>query len=358
MKLKEFTEMTLSQIWERMKKPFNFAWKTGVIVIAVAMLWCLGGELVDWICDLVDGPSYDVEYVGDLRVHNYADGTCRVYRCGSDRRVTGGLKFVDTYPLDENYTPIKDKNDKWGFLDLKTGEIAIEPVYNRVWDFSEGLAAVVYEDGEVGFIDSTGTVRIPKQRVKSESVDYVFYNGICILEDAQTSLDGAIDVNGRWVLPMEYDAVLSPQGKGLMKVCKDDLWGLYDMNGQEKFPIIYDDIYYDEDFDAVFTKKDGIKQLVTLDGKVIEPFVIDYATPLLFIVEYHPDSLNVTATHPYLVDYEIDGMHGVMDNRNCRIVVPADYDSVELLSEQTIMAALDNMHSEKVVFDLKGNRLP
>ena len=35
MKLKEIKKMTLAQIWEKIHKPFNFAWKAGVIVIAV-----------------------------------------------------------------------------------------------------------------------------------------------------------------------------------------------------------------------------------------------------------------------------------------------------------------------------------
>ena len=44
--------MSLIQIWDKMKKPFNLAWRAGVIVIALGMTCGFVEELVDWIDDL------------------------------------------------------------------------------------------------------------------------------------------------------------------------------------------------------------------------------------------------------------------------------------------------------------------
>ena len=47
-----------------------------------------------------------------------------------------------------------DKDGKWGFID-ETGQIVIEPVYEGVAPFSEGLAAVRL-DGKFGYINKAG----------------------------------------------------------------------------------------------------------------------------------------------------------------------------------------------------------
>lgn len=153
---------------------------------------------------------------------------------------------------------------KWGYLSTVSGKIVIPAAYAEVWDFSEGLAAVVDATGKVGFINRTG----------------------------------------EWILPMEYRQIFFPYRNGFLKVCKDEHWGLYDSAGKELFPIIYDDIYYDEGYDRVFINRNGVKQLVSVTGEIIEPFIVDRISPLNYIVEYNPDSTNVVATHPYLVEYE------------------------------------------------------
>ncbi len=45
----------------------------------------------------------------------------------------------------------------WGFMD-KTGKFVIEPQYELASSFSEGLAKVLLEDGNVGFIDKKGNL--------------------------------------------------------------------------------------------------------------------------------------------------------------------------------------------------------
>ena len=49
MKFKEIKDMTLAQIWGKVQKPFNFAWKAGIIVITVGMTCGLLSELMGWL---------------------------------------------------------------------------------------------------------------------------------------------------------------------------------------------------------------------------------------------------------------------------------------------------------------------
>ncbi|EIA4394558.1 WG repeat-containing protein, partial [Campylobacter coli] len=49
-------------------------------------------------------------------------------------------------------------NGKYGFID-KNGEFAIEPKFDYVWSFWEGLAGVKL-NGKWGFIDKSGKIVI------------------------------------------------------------------------------------------------------------------------------------------------------------------------------------------------------
>lgn len=360
MKLKELKDMTLTQIWDKFKKPFNFAWKAGIIFMAICIACGLFSELMGWLWCYVEGDSYDTEYVSDkIEVRYYTDGTCRIFTRWDNKKLSNKLKFVDSYPnAGDTLTTYQSLDGKWGYLSTVSGKIVIPAAYAEVWDFSEGLAAVVDDIGKVGFINRTGEIVFYVEDVCPDGSDNSFSNGVCVMESATNGFKGAINRSGEWILPMEYSQVFSPYRNGYVKVSDGEKWGLYDSSGQEVFPIEYDDIYYDEGYDRVFTNKNGLKQLVSVTGEVIEPFIIDRVAPLNYIVEYNPDSTNFVATHPYLVEYEIDSERGVLDSRSSKIIIPAIYNEIEMISKSTIRASLDNEHIESVIFDTQGNKLP
>lgn len=359
MKFKEIKEMTLTQIWDKMKKPFNFAWRAGVIVIAVGMICGLFSEFMGWLWCYGEGDSYETEYLSDnVKARYYTDGTCRLYECHSDKRLSKRLKFVDSCPMsDDTLTSYQDLDGKWGFLSTLSGKIVIPAAYTSVWDFNEGLAAVADAEHKVGFIDITGTLVIPMQDVDHQSGYYSFENGISIMEAPLTGLKGAINKEGKWVIPMKYKNVFYPNDCGFIKVYDGYHWGLYDSNGNEVFPIEYDEIYYDLAQEGVFALKDGVKQLLSVSGEVIEPFIVDSTRPLRYIVGYNPDSESEYLTHPYLVDYCVDDYHGVLDTRTGKIVIPAIYDRIEMISKDMITASLGIENTESVVFDLVGRKI-
>ena len=115
MKFNEIKEMTLVQIWDKMKKPFNFAWRTGVIVIAVGMAYGLVCEFGECVWDLFDDDSYETKYISEqVKVRNYRDGTCRLYERYSDKKLSKKLKFVDYCPMtDDTLTSYQSLEGKW-----------------------------------------------------------------------------------------------------------------------------------------------------------------------------------------------------------------------------------------------------
>ena len=58
------------------------------------------------------------------------------------------------------YSYVDSKTDLCGFVD-KNGKVVIDPAYDAVDDFVDGMAAVQNSDRKRGFIDKTGKIVVP-----------------------------------------------------------------------------------------------------------------------------------------------------------------------------------------------------
>ena len=87
---------------------------------------------------------------------------------------------------------------RYGFVDLK-GKVVIEPKWEEVWDFSEGIA-LVKRDEKWGWVDKSGAVIEPFLRDVP-----IFYEGLIRLERAGKW--GFIDTKGTVVVQPEWDEV-------------------------------------------------------------------------------------------------------------------------------------------------------
>jgi hypothetical protein len=133
----------------------------------------------------------------------------------------------------EGLAPVK-RDGKIGFID-KTGRVAIEPQWEEDsgWhgfdffftDFNEGLARVK-RDGKYGFIDKTGRVAIEPQWEEA----LVFVEGL-----AQVKRDGKygfIDKTGRVVIEPQWTDPLFYFYEGLARVKRDGKYGFIDKTGR------------------------------------------------------------------------------------------------------------------------------
>lgn len=128
----------------------------------------------------------------------------------------------------------EEQNFKYGFLD-KQGEILINAQFDEVLNFSEGLAAV--KKGEkFGFIDKTGKFVINPQFFYVNN----FNEGRAVVvekksEDANGDDEddlnwGFIDKTGKIVVNMQYERVLAYYD-GLAPVMQNEKWGFIDDKG-------------------------------------------------------------------------------------------------------------------------------
>jgi len=111
--------------------------------------------------------------------------------------------------------PQEDDSTLWGFID-KTGVLVIEPRFAGVDPFSEGLAPVVVWEGDVpkwGYIDTSGAMVIePRFEWAAE-----FSEGLAAV-GTNSGLFGFIDRTGAFVIPMEREAcAIYPFSGGLAR---------------------------------------------------------------------------------------------------------------------------------------------
>jgi len=187
------------------------------------------------------------------------------------------------FPFSEGFAVagkrVPNTHGRWGFID-ESGKYVIEAKFVMVKPFSEGLAAVVFQENEtarssVGYIDRSGRIVIPPQfggedrlseRGFSEGLaaavaykdrpykwGYIDKSGKFVIEprfaaagpfsegramvgiaEPSWSIDykwGFIDTGGRWIAKPQYDSV-NEFSEGLAPVLIKDKVGFIDLKGE------------------------------------------------------------------------------------------------------------------------------
>lgn len=349
----------LSQIWNKFKRPFNFCWKAGLAIFAVMFVIQLGEALIDTCKDHLGLTHY---YWGDenlgknIEIRHFSNNQAATYNKITNERLSPKVRWISCVPERDSLTVFCDKEGKRGYLNVNTGKVVINGQYKHAWHFSEGLAAVVADNGKVGFINYDNEMVIPAVYDYVADYDYIFEDGICVLVDGQTNKCGAIDSLGNLKLPMEYSRIFKGNGESTWYIRKGGKCGLADAYMNVIFEPVYDNIRSNPRENNAYLTLNGVKQLVSFDGEVILPFVIDETMSLKYIVEYNEDCADKYAIHPYLVEVMVDyGCHGVMDSRNGKMVVPAIYSDISMVSKDLLMAEVDGDEENNIIFTTDGN---
>lgn len=348
----------LSQIWDKLRKPFNFCWKTGLAIFAIVFVVQLGEDLVR-SCKYRLGLTYyswrDESLGEKTEIRYFSNNQCAVYNKITDKRVSPKVRWISSVPERDSLTVFCDKEGRRGYLNVNTGEIVIDGQYKHAWHFSEGLGAVVADNGKVGFVNYDNEFVIPAEYDYVADYDYIFIDGVCILPDDSTGRYGVIDTLGNIRLPMEYSGIYKSYDDDTWYLHKDGKCGLADAGMNIIFEPVYDNISVRSAERDAYLTRDGIKQLISFEGEVILPFVIDEAWPLEYRVASDDDEGNSYVMHPYLVEVMVDyNCRGVMDSRTGKMLIPAVYTEIDLIAKDLIMAEVDGNEENNVIFDTSG----
>lgn len=355
-----------SNVSAKFVKVLNISLKVALVIIGIFAAFSIF-EYVGLQCSEFFGRrshDYDRPLSENIAVHYCIGNRVRIYDIEAEKYVTPRLKWVADTPERDSLTVFCDKNDKRGFLNVNTGEVVIDAVFEHAWVFSEGLAAVVKPDGKMGFIDHSGKYVIAPELDYYASHDYVFKHGVCCIQNSE-GLQGLLNPDGEWVLPQEYSWIDYIAEADMFIPRKDDKEGLL-KNGSFEwiYPVEYDDISWTDapTGEGFVLYKDYISKHVSIDGNVINPFLIDGAEELKYVTKYR-----LVENSGYEYEYEISNkviafwvkeFCGVMDKNTGRVIIPARYGRIEMVSKNIIACGIEQYaNSDYVLYDLNGNKI-
>ena len=233
-------------------------------------------------------------------------------------------------PFYENRACVLNQG-KYGYID-STGALVIPCRYSEPQIFTEGLAVVSDEEsGLEGMIDKGGNMKIP-----------------CIYESLGGSSEGYVtaqfggaygflDGEGNVVIPFQY-AYASAFSHGLAIVTfeeggdqesKQGIWGFINTRGEEVTPCIYD---LPEDYWELFENGLGVLSrkgrygCITKAGTEVIPFVYETAREVESLIE--ENELSEASIFPLCRE----GMWGYVDKYG-KAVVPFQYEYADYLRE-------------------------
>jgi len=165
-----------------------------------------GNEVIPFIFRFVGdfNEGLAVAYTGDARGYGYIDisGDFVILYddlFGTEERINYyGEKFVNGLAI---ITRGSNTNHGEVYKDIiidKTGSLVLPSWYERIYDFSEGLARVCETD-KWGFINSSGKFAVPMIYDRASE----FKNGLALVR--RDGKEGFIDRSGKEVIPLIYD---------------------------------------------------------------------------------------------------------------------------------------------------------
>ncbi len=161
------------------------------------------------------------------------------------------------------------KGDKWGFSDDKKN-IIIEPTYDEVSRFSDGLA-LVKSSNQYGFIDKSNREVIPLKNGLAEP----FKDGLAKIH--MYGKQGFIDKTGKEIIPPKYDEATDFAG-GMAWVGLNKKYGFINQQGEEVIPLQYDYLYNNAFSEGLATiLLNGKFGFIDKTGKEIVPPRYDWA---------------------------------------------------------------------------------
>jgi len=257
-------------------------------------------------------------------------------------------EYISALPFDFNYDYhlfAFRQNGKDALADL-TGNLLTNYAYEYIDFFFEGLALMRKETGKWGYIDVNGAEVIPAVYDNGSR----FYHGLASV--TKGDVDSFIDLTG--TLAFEGNALGFYDSYYLTLLSDDNgKWGALDRNGKLVVPIEYDDIYiYDDVIIWANNRAEQLSGYFDKDGNAVislrnpnggyssEPAegligleknnkwgYVDYTGNIVIDFEYDA----VGSFSAGFAPVQKDGMWGYID-KSGQIIIAFDYDDVQCFS--------------------------
>jgi len=266
--------------------------------------------------------------------------------------------FINEYDAEDSLVVFRTHDRLRGYLNVNTGKIIIPAQYNRAWNFSDGLAAVL-KDGVVSFVNAEGEPAFPATFPIFYDDDYSeiafqFHDGLCVMR----TLDGKwglINARGEWVVEPHYNSINAPV-HGCRIVTDGSRYGLLNAEGKEILPVEYDFIRVASDERGFVLAKDGYAKEVDWNLQTLVPFVYDGLYELEYVGdrthEYDETDGGYHRNVPTYWRYDIGKWSGVMD-LDGNVIIPARYYMVRNVDDTRFEVEV-TCGGDRILFNTKG----
>lgn len=122
-----------------------------------------------------------------------------------------------------SYSVVSDDGVRWGFIDKK-GTVKINPQFNYVKNFSDGLCAVANKDGKWGYINKDGKMVVNYQFEGAEN----FTNGKAVIVSGGKF--GLVNKEGKYLINPQFTQMLIDGD--ICMIRQDEKWGWCDKDGK------------------------------------------------------------------------------------------------------------------------------
>ena len=280
------------------------------------------------------------------------------------RRTIENVAWISK-PMGDDSLVCYSIGDRRGYFNMNTGLVAIEPIYNHAWVFSDGLAAVD-DKGWVKFIDQNGQVVIDNRTPYELGFQgYVFHAGLCAVNGTTEGTVGLIDKNGKWIVDPIHTSITATDTFWI--IGKGEQQCVLSQRLDTVIPYIDGTIILDEGLFVASMNNHSLRTY-SIDGRIVEPFLISNVEQMIYDTDIMRSSKSADEYDEYVVyeqeqeravahclKYEADyGWYGLM-SPDGRIVTPPSYYSITPIGHDLYLC--EYSYNQGIILNGRGQRV-
>ena len=343
---------------------FSFLWKTALVVIAVYYVLDFCNVSINDITRHFDTKGQVLESLNErIDLYIFRDRKYRLYDNKLGKFISKKYEMIKSPGNGDSIAVFRKDNERYGYLNINTGKVIIPARLKFATVFSNDIAAIVPEnDDRIHFINKTFKDTIGTTFYFNSWRPYEFTkSGFCIVSDGEYNSVGVIDSKGNWVIAPMYSSIEEYDDAPYYEITTEESkYGVLDSCFRWTVEPTYEYITQTEDCTALYAVDSNGQEMISYDGEVIIPFLIGNARDLTYDISMKNHSGEYTDT-PIISDkvcsfqviHRTGGYkYGLMDKHTGRVILPARYDGIELVSENIVKCRLDTFSSR--LYDITG----
>ena len=297
--------------------------------------------------------GYSNTYVSPYVIHHNGHESY-LYNTVEGKRTITEIQWIGKSTDDSLICYCKD--NKRGYFNKFTGEAVIPAKYEKVWDFSEGVAWVM-EKGQLHLIDHDGKDVLGKALPYSEKIDsYCFHNGMCAMTNREGRI-GLINKQGEWTIAPSYSSITYNDHGYWIAIDTLGHYGAFNLDGAVMLPFEFNHMRSNDYDNYIYARRlNHTDQVFDFKGSLVNACSFESVECLEYESDEfgYPDYMEGYERKPLSANCKTymssDYHYGLMD-KDGNIITPPLYDNIIAIAKDRYFCEGDE---GSVILDDKG----